>query len=246
MTSKKCKEGCTCGRHKIAESTREALRSRKGSSHKKCKEGCTCGHHTRTDYRKCEPGCTCNRHEQTLEHREKNSVSNRGRKLSRESQEKRVKSRLANGPYQSPQSLEDMQEGRRKALKEGLIQPGGYVDGRSLHQHYQCWYNMMKRCTYPLDPHYDQYGGRGIDVYSEWYDPFKFYQYLEENLGGKPLGYSLDRIDNDKGYHPGNVRWASNSTQMSNRRNYNKQSLTQEQRLKLSQSMKASWKRRRQ
>lgn len=82
---------------------------------------------------------------------------------------------------------------------------------------YHCWINMRVRCTNKNHKQYKDYGGRGITVCPEWMDSFEaFYQ----DMGNKPdASYSLDRIDNDKGYSPDNCRWATRSMQNSNKRN---------------------------
>jgi hypothetical protein len=64
---------------------------------------------------------------------------------------------------------------------------------------------------------YPNYGARGITVCEEWHDPFAFYAYLD-TLGPCPEGYSIDRIDNDGDYEPGNIRWASSAEQRANSR----------------------------
>ncbi len=75
---------------------------------------------------------------------------------------------------------------------------------------------MKRRCLNPKHPAYANYGGRGIIVCPEWQNDF--FSFLA-SVGMKPEGkYSLDRIDNGKGYEPGNVRWADLYTQNSNRR----------------------------
>lgn len=75
---------------------------------------------------------------------------------------------------------------------------------------------MRKRCLDPSNRQYPDYGGRGITVCDEWKNSFEnFLAYM----GEKPeKSYSLDRIDNNRGYEPGNVRWASKETQSRNRR----------------------------
>jgi hypothetical protein len=214
-----CPSGCECKKHKVSAETRERMsKARTGLSLRKCEPGCTCGHHTRTKYKTCEPGCTCGWHTQTDEHRRKNSEANLGRKMSPESQEKRVATRMASGQYQSPDAIEAMHEGRRRAMAEGLIRTPTYIDGRSLHPQYTRWFNMVARCVKPDHPEWNNYGGRGIRVCDDWLNPFAFYAYVEEKLGECPSGYSMDRVDNDGNYEPGNLRWASSSQQASNQR----------------------------
>lgn len=64
----------------------------------------------------------------------------------------------------------------------------------------------------------DVYIRRGITVCVAWDGSFEaFRDYVEANLGPRPRGHSVDRIDNDRGYEPGNIRWASPTVQMRNR-----------------------------
>lgn len=79
---------------------------------------------------------------------------------------------------------------------------------------YRTWQSMVNRCTNENYAEYHRYGERGITVCDEWISSFEnFYAHV----GDKPKGMTLDRIDNDKGYAPGNVRWASYSDQMNNK-----------------------------
>ncbi len=85
--------------------------------------------------------------------------------------------------------------------------------------HYKRWQSMRERCNNPNADSYPRYGGRGISVAPEWdkaggYEPFLSFL---ETLGPKPEGHTLDRIDNDGNYEPGNLRWASGKEQQANR-----------------------------
>ena len=79
---------------------------------------------------------------------------------------------------------------------------------------YRSWRAMMQRATDPNTKAWKDYGGRGITV-CEWYKDFS--NFLTD-LGPRPKGLSLDRIDNEKGYEPGNCQWADRQTQNSNQR----------------------------
>jgi hypothetical protein len=82
---------------------------------------------------------------------------------------------------------------------------------------YMCWSAMKRRCLNPNSSPYNSYGGRGIKIYEPWITDYRlFKEWILTNLGDRPKGYSLDRIDNDGNYEPGNLRWADYYTQNNN------------------------------
>lgn len=80
---------------------------------------------------------------------------------------------------------------------------------------YYVWQNMKRRCTDPTNGKYMDYGGRGIAVCDRWLESFE--NFLED-MGEKPEGLSLERVENGGNYEPENCVWATLSEQNSNRR----------------------------
>jgi hypothetical protein len=92
----------------------------------------------------------------------------------------------------------------------------GYNLKRDRKPVYRSWESMICRCTNPTHPQYASYGGRGITVCKRWRN---FINFLSD-MGDRPAGRTLDRIDNNKGYFPGNCRWATPLQQRLNQRPY--------------------------
>ena len=83
---------------------------------------------------------------------------------------------------------------------------------------YNVWRMMRVRCTDPRHVGYANYGGRGIKVCAAWNDPVKGFKAFLRDVGRRPKGLTLDRIDPDGNYEPNNVRWATWKQQASNKR----------------------------
>ena len=111
-------------------------------------------------------------------------------------------------------------EARAKDIKSGNTkscgcQKGGITHGLSYNQFYDTWKNMMGRCYNLKNKHYKSYGGRGISVCIDWQDLANFVSWAESTY---IEGMTMDRINNDLGYHPDNCRWVTKSEQAINRR----------------------------
>lgn len=80
---------------------------------------------------------------------------------------------------------------------------------------FNAWQNAKARVFNPKNPRYPDYGGRGITMHPEWAKSFKAFV---KDVGCAPKGRVIDRIDNDHGYEPGNVRWITPSESNYNQR----------------------------
>ena len=112
-------------------------------------------------------------------------------------------------------------EGGVDSVKRGHIKSCGCLKGElhglRRHKLYGTWRQMVQRCTNPKHKNYGDYAERGITVCEEWLDIKKFIAWAESTHPNIE-GYTLDRIDNDKGYSPENCRWADKTMQSVNQR----------------------------
>lgn len=99
---------------------------------------------------------------------------------------------------------------RKDRGKKSLTKHGLYY-----HPLYATWVKMMARCYKECDPKYEIYGGRGISVCERWHVKENFFA----DMGERPAGMTLDRIDVNGNYEPSNCRWATPKTQSRNRTN---------------------------
>ncbi len=87
--------------------------------------------------------------------------------------------------------------------------------GSWTHPLYRTWTGMMHRCHNPRSVGFKRYGATGVEVCERW----RTFDHFSHDVGERPPGMTLDRLNNDLGYYPENCRWATRKQQSQNRRN---------------------------
>ena len=116
------------------------------------------------------------------------------------------------------QDIHKMQDSTNATKPRKIHIKHGHCQGGRRSKENAAWSAAKQRCKNPNHPEYHRYGGRGVRMCAEWLCNFAaFFAYM----GTCKPGLSLDRINNDGDYEPGNVRWATRKEQNENRKKSN-------------------------
>lgn len=114
---------------------------------------------------------------------------------------------------------------KKQSLKSGNTKSCGCIRNEIITKHgmykhplYNIWKSMKNRCLNINDKDYPKYGGRGIDMNPDWVDVKVYIKDIEESIGERPKGMTIDRIDNNKGYYIENLQYANSYQQNLNKR----------------------------
>jgi len=113
----------------------------------------------------------------------------------------------------------NLKSGKTKSC--GCLKKKSFIKhGLRYHKHYKLYMGILERCYNKKCNYYEHYGARNIKMHKEWKTNMRlFFDYIENTLGDKPgKQFTLDRINNNGNYEPGNLRWASKQEQAYNTR----------------------------